>query len=87
MGSYKIEFKKSAEKDLAKLPREILPRIIKAIRNLEQDPFPHGVKKLRNYEKSYRIRISNYRILYTVYKKVLIIEIIQIGHRKEIYRR
>jgi len=87
MDSYKIEFKKSAEKDLAKLPRAILPRVVKAIRALEKDPFPHGVKKLRNYEKSYRIRVGNYRILYTVFKGILIIEIIRIGHRKEIYRR
>lgn len=87
MASYKIKFKNSAEKELGKLPQQIVPQIISSIQKLAENPFPHGVKKLKGTEKSYRIRVGDYRILYTVAKKILTIEVIRIRHRKDVYRR
>lgn len=87
MGSYQIEWKRSAAKELHKLPRDIIPRILQAVEQLAADPFPPGVRKLVGSEHTYRIREGDYRILYTVAASVLLIEIIRVGHRKEVYER
>jgi mRNA interferase RelE/StbE len=53
---------------------------------LSNEPFPHGVKKLVGSEFSYRIRIGDYRVVYEVFESRLIIEIIRVRHRKDVYR-
>ncbi|MCK5719403.1 MAG: type II toxin-antitoxin system RelE/ParE family toxin [Thiomargarita sp.] len=85
MVKYKIEVKKSAEKELRKLPQKNLIKILEKITSLSSDPHPIGSIKLTNQER-YRIRIGNYRVLYTIEDDILTIYIIKIGHRKEIYR-
>ncbi len=85
MAKYKIEVKKSAEKELRKIPKKELIKIIDQIGSLADNPHPPGSKKLTNQEK-YRIRIGNYRVLYNVEDEILTIFIIKVGHRKEIYR-
>ncbi|OQX63220.1 MAG: hypothetical protein B5M51_05300 [Anaerolinea sp. 4484_236] len=87
MVSYKIKFKKVAEKDLRKIPKNTIPKIIKAIHELASNPRPQGVKKLKTFNHSYRIRVGKYRVLYTIEDKFLIIEVIRIRHRKDAYRR
>jgi mRNA interferase RelE/StbE len=87
MASYKIEWKKSAAKDLKNLPSDLITRIVRVVEQLADNPFPHGVKKLAGAEHSYRIREGAYRILYTVGKGTLTIEIVKIGHRKDVYDR
>jgi mRNA interferase RelE/StbE len=86
MVSYQIEIKPSASKELEKLPRQIIPRIITAINELGKNPYPQGVRKLTGFEHTYRIRVGDYRILYNIYEKRLVIEIIRIRHRKDVYR-
>jgi mRNA interferase RelE/StbE len=86
MDSYQIEIKPSASKELEKLPRQIIPRIVAAIRELAINPYPQGVKKLTGFEHTYRIRVGDYRILYNSYEDRLVIEIIRVRHRKEAYR-
>ncbi|MBM3212937.1 type II toxin-antitoxin system RelE/ParE family toxin [Candidatus Poribacteria bacterium] len=83
--AYIVNLKNSAEKELDDLPREIYDRIIKRLVSLKEIPRPHGVKKLRGQE-GYRIRVGNYRILYTVDDTQKVIEIISIAPRKNAYR-
>jgi mRNA interferase RelE/StbE len=86
MASYKIEWKNSAYKELQKLPRPIITRVVAAVSELSNEPFPHGVKKLVGSEFSYRIRIGDYRVVYEVFENKLIIEIVRVRHRKDVYR-
>jgi mRNA interferase RelE/StbE len=86
MVSYRIEIKSSAAKELEKLPRKMIPRFVTVINGLAENPRPQGVKKLVGFERTYRIRVGDYRILYDIFEKKLIIEIIRIRHRKDVYK-
>ena len=86
MAIYDIEWKSSALKELKRLDRPIIPRIIQAIESLSLNPFPFGCRKLKGGEHSYRIRVGNYRIVYTVFPKQSIVEISRIRHRSSAYR-
>lgn len=86
MASYQIEVKRSASKELEKLPRSMVARVVAAINELAGNPYPQGVKKLTGFERTYRIRVGEYRVLYDVYENMLVIEIIRIRHRKDVYR-
>lgn len=86
MDIYRIEWTRSAEKELRKLPRQMIPKIVAAVDNLSSNPYPQGVRKLANTENSYRIRVGDYRVLYNIVENRLIIEIIRVGHRKDVYR-
>ena len=87
MASYKIEWKQSAKKELKKLDKQIIPRILQAVENLANNPYSSGSKKLIGSNSIYRIRVGDYRIVYNIKSSVLIIEIIKVGHRREIYRQ
>ena len=86
MASYRIEWKNSAYKELQKLPRQIIAKIIAAVADLSNDPYPSGVKKMVGSERSYRIRVGDYRVIYEIIENKLIIEIIRVRHRKDVYR-
>ena len=85
MANYKVEIKRSAAKEIAKLPSDVLPRVIRKIEALREDPRPQGCKKLSGDEK-YRIRVGDYRILYSIEDEVLIVYVVRVGHRKASYR-
>jgi len=85
MAKYKIEFKKSAVKELNELDSKVIKRIISKIKSLENNPRPEGSIKLTSEER-YRIRIGNYRILYEIIDDLLIIYIVKIAHRKDAYK-
>ena len=85
MEKYKIEIKKSAIKELNSIPQKDIQKIITKIQSLSSNPKPQGCTKLTNRE-DYRIRVGNYRIIYSINDDILIIMVIKIGHRKEIYR-
>ncbi len=87
MASYKIEWKQSAKKELKKLDKQIIPRILQAVENLAESPYSSGSKKLIGSDSIYRIRVGDYRIVYNIKSSVLIIQIIKVGHRREIYRQ
>ena len=86
MAKYKIEFKKSAVKELYSIPKNELEKLITQIHNLAENPRPVGCKKLSKDEK-YRIRVGNYRILYLIEDNKLTIFIVKVGHRKNVYRK
>lgn len=87
MASYKVEWKRSAIKELEKLPRQMLERIIEAVNNLTRDPYPSGTHKLSGSGQTYRIRVRDYRVLYSVYYDKFVVEIIRVKHRKDVYKR
>ncbi len=85
MAKYKIEIKKSAAKELASLPQKDLSLIVNRIQKLADDPRPPGSKKLCVEEK-YRIRQGRYRILYRIEDDILVVYVVKIAHRREVYR-
>ncbi|MFH1259563.1 MAG: type II toxin-antitoxin system RelE/ParE family toxin [Elusimicrobiota bacterium] len=85
MGKYNLKIKKSAAKELAKVPQPDLRRIIDKIQNLAIDPRPASSQKLSNFEL-YRLRQGDYRIVYSVNDVDIVIEIIKIGHRRDVYK-
>ncbi len=86
MASYRVEVSATAEKQIRKLPREDQLRVLQAIRPLATEPTPPGSRKVRGYADVFRIRVGTYRILYRVEGRRLLIIILKIGHRREIYR-
>jgi mRNA interferase RelE/StbE len=87
MASFKIEWKQSAKKELKKLDKQIIPRILQAVEDLADNPYSLNSKKLTGSDSIYRIRVRDYRIIYNIKSSILIIEIIKVGHRREIYRQ
>ncbi|MEX1193135.1 MAG: type II toxin-antitoxin system RelE/ParE family toxin [Brumimicrobium sp.] len=85
MPSYTILLTKKAKKQLDKLKNNIADPIIEAISNLAYEPRPNGSIKLKGRD-SYRIRIGNYRVIYEIQDEELIIDVIALGHRKDIYK-
>jgi len=85
MSSYKIKFSKGAVKDIRKLPKTTVERILYKVFSLATNPTPPGCRKIAGMENLWRVRVGNYRILYTVEDDILLIEIIKIGHRKDVY--
>ena len=82
MGNYKIEIKKSAVKEISKLPKNVLKRVVTKIKSLGDEPRPTGCKKLTADEK-YRIRVGEYRILYSIEDEKLVIYVVKVSHRKK----
>ena len=82
---YAVYLKRSAEKELDRLPVEVHDRIVKRLISLRNNPRPPGTKKLFGRE-GYRIRVGNYRILYIINEKEKKVEIVSVAHRKEVYR-
>ena len=85
MEKYNILIKPSAAKELKKLPKKDIPRIVAKIESLANDPRPGGVEKLTSHE-NYRVRLGIYRIIYSIEDENLIVIVIKVGHRKDIYR-
>ena len=85
MESYEIAFKKSVAKDLKKLPKKDVSKVLELIRTLSRNPRPAQVKKLSGEER-YRMRKGDYRILYTIEDAKLVITVVKVGHRREVYR-
>lgn len=86
MASYSLEIKRSAAKELAALPKQDRTRIITRIHALAHEPRPPGSEKLSGQER-YRIRQGDYRILYEIHDAVLIVMVVKIAHRRDVYRR
>jgi len=83
---YRIEFSPKAERQFKTLPKEIQIRLKHRIDTLAVNPFPRGVKRLSAEEDLYRIRTGDYRMIYQVQGKALLILILKLGHRKDVYR-
>ncbi|MEH2377466.1 MAG: type II toxin-antitoxin system RelE/ParE family toxin [Nostoc sp.] len=83
---YQVQISKKASKQLKQLPVDIQERLESKIQQLAEDPRPDGVGKLKNGENRYRIRVGDYRILYDIYDDVLVVTVVRVGHRREVYR-
>lgn len=83
---YEIRFKPAVKKELAKLEKDVQVRIAKKICGLAENPRPDGVKKLSSKDSVYRVRVGRYRILYQILDEELVILVVQIGDRREVYR-
>jgi mRNA interferase RelE/StbE len=86
MDSYRIEFTRSATKDLRAIDPQWIPRIISAVEALANDPMPSGCKKLVGSDWTYRIRVGDYRVVYDVHNAKLAVSIIRVRHRRDVYR-
>ena len=84
MPEYTVSLSKKATKQLDKLSDKIAEPIFKAIGDLANDPRPSGCKKLKGRE-GYRVRIGDYRVIYEIFDHMLLIDVVNLGHRKDIY--
>jgi mRNA interferase RelE/StbE len=83
---YQILILPAAEKSLSKLPKKMQLRIQGAITTLASNPLPPVAKKLVGQD-NYRLRVSDYRIVYSIHENILTVKIVSVGHRREIYRK
>ncbi|MCB0396035.1 MAG: type II toxin-antitoxin system RelE/ParE family toxin [Flavobacteriales bacterium] len=81
---YKVTLRKRAIKSLEKIQEPYYSNIKTAIYDLADNPRPSGCKKLKG-RSAYRIRVADYRIIYDIFDKTLIVDVIDLGHRKDIY--
>jgi len=86
MTRFELEITHWAEKQLRAFDREDQQRLAKAMLELAEDPRPRGSKRLSGYEDVFRIRVGRFRVLYSVAKKRLVILILKIGDRRDVYR-
>ncbi len=89
---YEVIIKPSVFKDLSKLQDEIVEKIFEKIEQLADNPRPSGCKKLKNskqinsnYKSLYRIRFTDYRIVYAIEDSIITVTVVAVGHRREIY--
>jgi mRNA interferase RelE/StbE len=85
--AYLVQFTPAAAKALAGLDRGAQRRILAKVEGLASNPRPAGVKALQGEEGIYRLRVGDYRILYAVRDRELVVLVVDVGHRREIYRR
>lgn len=83
--AYKVEFTPPARKQFKKLPEEVKERIGAKLQALASDPRPPGSKKLVNRHGIWRIRAGDYRAIYCIEDKVLIVLVVEVGHRSDVY--
>lgn len=85
--TYQVELLRSAAKELAALPKAIQQRIASVIDNLSNDPRPPGTKALQGDGKYLRIRVGDYRVIYHVADDRLVVLVVKVGHRRDVYQR
>ena len=83
---FEIQYSKKALKELQNLPRPIAKRIVEKISLLQDKPFQQPIKKLSG-QPYFRLRVGDYRVIFAIVKKELVILVVKIGHRKNIYKR
>ena len=86
MASYRLEITASAEKQLARLPVADKVRVARKIVELAAVPRPPGCRQLRGQEDVFRIRVGVYRVIYSIEERRIVVVVLKIGHRKDVYR-
>jgi len=84
--AYRIEFRPAAFRELARLEKSVRRRIAAIVDSLAQQPRLPGVEKLKGHECRYRVRCGDYRIVYEIKDAILLILVVRIGHRRQVYR-
>jgi mRNA interferase RelE/StbE len=87
VANYRVELTASATKELKKLPNQIVERVFPRLENLASNPRPSGCKKLQGGDREWRIRVGDYRVVYTIDDSRLIVQVTRIRHRSEVYER
>ena len=87
MANYRVALTSSAEKELRELPNPLIARIAPRVENLAEDPRPPGCKKLKGGDREWRIRVGNYRVVYTIDDSLALVEVTRIRHRSAVYKR
>jgi len=85
--TYNVVLTSSSAKELEKLPAQIVARIVPRLENLAVNPRPSGCKKMQGGDKEWRIRIGDFRAVYTIDDTQQLVEVTRIRHRKEVYER
>ena len=86
MERFKIQWRNSTRKDIRSLPRHEVARVVAAVGQLADDPLPHGSQKLSGSERTCRIRVGDYRVIYEVFSDSHVVEVQRVRHRKDAYR-
>ena len=86
MASYRIEVSATAERQIRKLPPADQVRVIRVIRALSTDPRPVGCRELSGHDDVFRVRVGRYRVLYSIEDRRLVIIVLKVGDRKDVYR-
>ena len=86
MASFNLQWRTSTKKDLRRIPRDAISRIVAEVAKLADEPLPRGSEKLTGSERTYRIRGGDYRVIYELLRDPKIVEIQRVRHRKDVYR-
>ena len=84
--SYTIRMESRVRKTLDRLPADLYARIMRKLEALQENPRPFGVEKLAGPEDLYRVRVGDWRIVYAIRDRELVVIVVRIGHRREVYR-
>ncbi|MBW4617352.1 MAG: type II toxin-antitoxin system RelE/ParE family toxin [Desmonostoc vinosum HA7617-LM4] len=84
--SYQVELTPAAVRQIKKLPREVQQRLALKLEELAIEPRPDGVVKLEGSDSLYRVRFRGYRIIYEIQDKVLLVTVVKVAHRRDVYR-
>lgn len=82
---YTVLIERYAQKQIMKLDKKLIPVIKAAIADLADNPRPHGYKKLKG-EDAYRIRVGDYRVIYEIDDDIILVTVVSVGHRKDVYK-
>lgn len=85
MKRYTVVLTQTAEKELRRLPSKVIEKIITVLKSLEDNPRPTGCKKLMGYKNLWRIRVGDYRLIYAIEEVIMLVDVREVGHRKDIY--
>ncbi len=85
MASYHVALTSSAAKELKRLSGQLIARIVPRLENLASNPRPPGCKKLKGGDKEWRVRVGDYRVVYTIDDQKLLVEVTRIRHRRDVY--
>ncbi|AFY35022.1 type II toxin-antitoxin system RelE/ParE family toxin [Calothrix sp. PCC 7507] len=84
--TYQVELTRKASKQLEKLPQDVQQKIKIKVQELADNPRPSGVVKLESSNNRYRIRVGHYRVLYEIIDNLLVVTVVRVGHRREVYQ-
>jgi mRNA interferase RelE/StbE len=87
VASYRVVLTSSAARELKRLSGQLSERIVPRLENLAFNPRPPGCKKLKGGHNEWRIRVGDYRVIYTIDDSALLLEVTRIRHRSEVYER
>ena len=83
--AYRVEDKRSARKEIEALPKREQRRVVAVIEDLAENPRPPGVRELTGTDDTYRLRVGDYRVVYQIVKRKLIVYVVKVRHRRAVY--